>query len=71
MNKKLQLTSLARNVLKTGQLSNLMKDYKVLNNYLDEEKVYDGQNYTLYKVYKESNLNELLDDESFLNKNMA
>ena len=48
-----------------------MKDYKVLNNYLDEEKVYDGQNYTLYKVYKESNLNELLDDECFLIKNMA
>lgn len=45
-----------------------MKDYKVLNNYLDEEKVYDGQNYTLYKVYKESNLNELLDDECFLIK---
>ncbi|AZN68561.1 DUF2075 domain-containing protein [Acinetobacter haemolyticus] len=45
-----------------------MKDYKILDNYLDEEKIYDGKNYGLYKVYKESNLDELLDDECFLIK---
>lgn len=45
-----------------------MKDYKVLNNYIDEEKIYNGQNYTLYKIYKASSPGELLNDECFLIK---
>lgn len=45
-----------------------MKDYKILDNYLDEEKIYVGQNYTLYKVYKESAQGELLNEECFFIK---
>ncbi|ENU4317937.1 AAA domain-containing protein [Acinetobacter baumannii] len=45
-----------------------MKDYKILNGYIDKEKIYKGKNYDLYKVYRESSPNDLTNDECFFIK---
>lgn len=45
-----------------------MKDYKVLKNYIDEEKIYEGKNYDLYKVYRESGPNDFANNECFFIK---
>ncbi|HCA5058980.1 TPA: DUF2075 domain-containing protein [Acinetobacter baumannii] len=45
-----------------------MQDYKVLQNYIDEEIIYEGKNYNLYKLYREASPNDYISDECFFMK---
>lgn len=45
-----------------------MQDYKVLQNYIDEEIIYEGKNYNLYKLYREASPSDYIGDECFFMK---
>ena len=45
-----------------------MQDYKILQNYIDEEIIYEGKNYNLYKLYREASPSDYIGDECFFMK---